>query len=416
MKSILKSIVLILAGAFLAAGLLYGYSVFFKTAGQNFQDETLRFVPVEPGDAVISRISGEVYIIREEQMLTPHAGDSVREGDVIKVVDDSWCQVHFVGKATMNLRSNTLIKIQKLLSSPQDSDIRTELLTGSMIYKVDKLDATDNLEVTAQEKIYRVEGTEFIVEAFSGGSRVAVREGSVAVHQKSGTQEEELLKKVPSGFSFNLLEWNKEKPLPETEELNTEEIRIFEEEAPGMPFRQKEQMVYLEIRTEPAGAQLYVDGRLTGQKTLNGLFPAQGTLKLLARKRGYKDSSMNINLQDIESSLLILNLEALGLRDSLEEESNRLPTETLEQMKVRFEKESADIQSGFARKIEENEKKLQDLNSLSMSLQGEIKNLRSRNTGLAQQKVELESELEQSLEEQKKLRDLLIQIQELSDQ
>ncbi|QEN08584.1 hypothetical protein EXM22_11530 [Oceanispirochaeta crateris] len=416
MKSLVKSFLLVLAGAFFAAGLLYGYSIFFKTAGQDFQDEALRFVPIEPGDAVISRISGEVYIIREEQMIAPKPGDSVREGDVIKVVDDSWCQVHFIGKATMNLRSNTLIKIQKLLSSPQDSDIRTELLTGSMIYKVDKLDATDNLEVTAQEKIYRVEGTEFIVEAYSGGSRVAVREGSVAVLQSGASQDEELLKTVPSGFTLDLMEWNKEKPLPEIEELSQEEIRIFEEEGPSDLLLQKESLVYLEIRTEPSGAQLYLDGRLTGQGTLKGLFPSEGTLRLLARKRGFRDNNLNIKLEDLTSSVLTMKLEVLGITESLEEESKNPPQETLEQIKAKFEKESADLKSGFSRKIEENEQKLQNLNSLSMGLQSDILELRNKNTSLERQKEELAEELEESLSESEKLRALLIQIQELSDQ
>ncbi|MDA3958436.1 FecR domain-containing protein [Oceanispirochaeta sp.] len=427
MKSLVKSLLLIMAGLLLAVGLLYGYSIFFKTAGNEGLEESLRFIPIEPGDAIISRISGDVFIIREELILTPHVGDALREGDVIKVVDESWCQVHFVGKATMSLRSNTLVKIQKLLSSPMDSDIRTELLTGSMIYKVDRLDATDNLEVIAQEKIYRVEGTEFMVEIYSGGSRVAVQEGNVVVLQKSGNQEEKLLKTVPSGFSLDLQGWNKDLPLPEAKELNQEDKRIFEEEGPGLPYRDPATMMYLEIRTAPPGGQIFVDGKLTGQSRLSGLFPAEGNLTILARKRGFSDSSMNVKLQDLKSSLLVLKMNPLGLNESLEAEKTSSRPEKIDEIKSQFEKEISDLNSGFSRKIEENtqenKKLLQDSTNFSMSLQSDIVNLRNKNSALEKKKteqekmrIELEKELENSLSEQQKLRDLLTQIQELSDQ
>ncbi|MBF9017107.1 MULTISPECIES: FecR domain-containing protein [unclassified Oceanispirochaeta] len=414
MKSIVKSILLILAGALVAGGLLYGYSIIIKSAGYSADDEILSFVEIKPGDAVISHISGEVYIIREEKILSPRPGDTVREGDVIKVVDDSWCQVHFVGKATMNLRSNTLLKIQKLLTSTKDIDVRTELLTGSMIYKVDRLSATDNLEVQAQEKIYRVEGTEFYIEAFTdGGSRVSVKEGKVAVLQSKG-EEERLLKTVPGGQSLNLKQWESGTPLPETEDLNSKDIKIFKEESPVLFDMSENSLVYLEITTLPQGAQLYLDGRLNSRGNLTGLFAPDETLNILARKRGYRDMSMKLRPGEQSSSRVILKMEPLGVEESLKEESENPQTETLEELKVRFETESETLTGSFTKQIRESELQLEEMKSLSLSLQNDIRNLKGNNSELSDEKKELESKLEKSFEEQEKLKQLLLQIQELS--
>ena len=296
MKPLVKSLLLIALGILLAVALLYGYSRIFNTPSQ--RDDTLQYIPVQPGDAVISRISGEVYIIREEKMITPRAGDAIREGDVIKVVDNSWCQVHISGKATMNIRSNTLLKVQKLLTGTRDIDIRTELLTGSMIYKVDRLEATDNLEVLAQKKIFRVEGTEFIVEAYSEGSRVAVREGHVAVLLED--EEETPLELLPAGKALDLRGWEESEALPASRELGSRDRRIFEEETPTLRSDDQEQLVYLEIKSEPAGAQIYLDGRLSGRQGLSGLFSPDDELVVLARKRGYQDVSLKDHAEKAE--------------------------------------------------------------------------------------------------------------------
>jgi hypothetical protein len=409
MKSLLKSVLLILSGVIISLGLLYGYSVIFKTAAGDYIEESLRFVPIEPGDAIFSQISGEVFVIREEKILTPKAGDGIREGDVIKVVNDSWCQIHFVGKATMNLRSNTLVKIQRLLSSTKDTDIRTELLTGSMIYKVDKLELSDNLEVIAQEKIYRVEGTEFFVEAFTnGGSSVAVKEGKVAV-LLSGAQDEAFIKSVPPGFSLDLNDWKKGTEPPDLNKLTQEQIRLFEKEGPGLPFVNKEELIYLEIVTEPAGAEVYINGRLTGRGRLSGLFPGDKILKIIVRKRGYEDKNENVTPGKLESSNLLFQLEPLGLDESLKSESMTAWPDPLKEIKARYEKEFQTLSSGFSSKIEETAETIKNLKNLSMNLESDIKGLKRTNS-------DLENQLEKSQEEQKKLRELLIQIQELSEQ
>jgi hypothetical protein len=406
--ALLRSLSLIALGILIAGALLYGYSRLFNTPSQ--KDDSLRYVPVRPGDAVISLISGEVYIIREDKMITPRAGDAVREGDVIKVVDDSWCQVHISGKATMNIRSNTLLKVQRLLTGTRDIDIRTELLTGSMIYKVDRLESTDNLEVLAQRKIYRVEGTEFIVAASSAGSRVAVREGHVAVLLED--QDQSPLELVPAGKSLDLRGWEDGTPLPESGEIGLRDRRIFEEETPNLGSYEQE-LVYLEISSEPEGAQIYLDGRLSGRRGLSGLFSADEELVVLARKRGYQDVSLKITPRNLRSSRIVLKLFPLSLEDSLKNEADRDPETSMEELQARFE-EAEDLNSSFRDQIRQSETRLEELNNLSRTLKRDLDNMEGDNSSLRQEKKKLEKELEASIQEQEKLRNLLIEIQKLS--
>ncbi len=408
MKSILKSVLLVASGILISLGLLYGYSVLFKNAALPSSVESLRFVPIEPGDAVISHISGEVYLIREEKMIAPRPGDAVREGDVIKVVDDSWCQIQIVGKATMKLRSNTLVRIQRLLSSGRDTDFRTELLTGSMIYKVDRLEATDNLEVVAQERIFKVEGTEFFIEAFAGGSRVAVTDGKVAVLDRTDPQDEKLIASVTPGNSLDLKE-QKEGTISGTRPISSEEEGIILNEGPFELNRVKEELIYLEITTVPRGADLYINGRLAGKNALDGLYPGAETLQITARKRGYRDSRLDIKPGDLTDPVIILSLTPLSLEESLQSEQEGGWPLSAAGLKADFEREKQNLIDGFSSRIEENQQTINSLNSRSMGLEDSIRKLEKSNT-------QLEKELKQSQEDQKKLRELLIQIQELSGQ
>ncbi len=410
MKSFIKSIALLLIGALGAGGLLLGYSLIVKT----IDSDPLSFVEIEPGDAVISHISGEVYLIREEKMIVPKPGDAVRQGDIIKVVDDSWCQVHFVGKATMSLRSNTLVEIQRLLTNSRDIDVRTELLTGSMLYKVDRLNATDNLEVRAQERIYRVEGTEFYIESHAGaGSRVAVREGTVAVLRSTAGGEEEVLSQVAQGESLDLEGWEPGAAVPEKGSLNTLDREIFKKESLEV-WEEQAELVYLEITTLPEGVQLYQNGRLNRSGRLSGLFDAEVPLTLLARKRGYEDLNLKVIPGELESSKIVLRLEALGLEESLKEEAGNEPEESLEEMKERYDREMEALSEDFSEQIRVSSTRLDELENLSSGLQSEIGRLSGDNSSLSTEKAELEKQLAESLEEQRKLRELLLQIQELS--
>ncbi len=403
MRQAVKSLSFFISGVLLAAGLLYFYSdtLFNRPDSESGTSGPEKIRPAEEGEAVITRISGEVYIIRAEKMIIPLPGDRVQEGDIIKVVDDSLCQVSFAGTASLKIRSNTLVKIRKLLSGNKDADIRTELLTGSMIYKVEELMNSENLQILAQERIYRVEGTEFMVQALPGGRTVvSVLDGMVAVLTLDDNQKETLLKSLEPMEKLELKKDETEIPEVQAFTLNDEEV--FRSESPDDVAVEREDLVYLQILSSPEGAQIYINGRLNGYSEVSGLFLPDTELTILLRKRGYRDESFRLLPGELEDSRLIVEMQPLDWEDTLEEEEALNKTDpAVEEMRLRHQKELTELRTSFTRKLAE--------------AQEQSDSLKKSETFLAQENMNLESELADSREETRKLRELIKQIQELAD-
>ena len=390
-------------GVLLAAGLLYFYSdTLFNSP--NSESDTAgpdKIRPAEEGEAVITRISGEVYIIRSEEMISPLPGDRVWEGDIIKVVDDSLCQVSFAGTASLKIRSNTLVKIRKLLSGNKDADIRTELLTGSMIYKVEELMNSENLQILTQERIYRVEGTEFMVQALPGGRTVvSVLDGKVAVLSLDENQQETFLKSLEPREK---LELNKdESGIPEVQAVTSKDEEVFLMESPDDVAVEREDLVYLQIISRPAGAQIYINGRLNGYSEVSGLFLPDTELTVLLRKRGYEDELFHLLPGELKDPRLVVEMQPLGLEETLNEEEARNNADPIvEEMRLRYENDLAELRSSFTRKLTE--------------AQEQSESLKKSETFLIQENISLETELTESRDEARKLRELIKQIQELAD-
>ena len=403
MKKYLKSFSFFIAGVLLSAGLLYFYAeTLFGSPGDPAEADLPAAVrPAEPGDAVITRISGEVFLIRNDEMIQPLPGDEVQQGDVIKVVDDSLCQVRFAGTASLHIRSNTLVRIRKLLSGSKDADIRTELLTGSMIYKVEELGDSENLQILAQERIYRVEGTEFMVQALSGGrTALSVLGGKVSVLSVDSNSNEVFLKSVEANEKLVLGKGEAE--VPDTQSLGREEQKIFEEESPEEFSVQRDDLIFLEISSRPAGAQIYIDGRLNGRSEASGLFLPDQEITILVRKRGYRDKSQRVIPGELENRRLILELSPLGAEQTLKEETIFTAEESpVDQLKRRHLEELADMRSSFTQKLARAD-------STTASL-------RKSESFLTDENIKLEEELAKSRKESEKLRELIKQIQELAD-
>jgi hypothetical protein len=80
-------------------------------------------------DVFITAITGEVFIIREEKIQTALIGDALFEGDVLKVVDQSYCQIQFADRGSAGLDSNTVMLMKKLVNA-DNFKIRTEVSHG----------------------------------------------------------------------------------------------------------------------------------------------------------------------------------------------------------------------------------------------------------------------------------------------
>ncbi|MBI9097250.1 MAG: hypothetical protein JEY91_02180 [Spirochaetaceae bacterium] len=87
MKQIIRTVMIFLIGLITASIATY---IYFNVTGS--QKEVRKLAPVSLSgseEAFITAISGEVYILRDEEIISAELGEALYAGDILKVVDDS---------------------------------------------------------------------------------------------------------------------------------------------------------------------------------------------------------------------------------------------------------------------------------------------------------------------------------------
>ena len=98
----------------------------------------------------------------------------------------------------------------------------------------------------------------------------------------------------------------------------------------------------------------------------------------------------------------MIEMQPWGWEETLEEEEARNEADPIvEEMRLRYQNELAEMRSSFTRKLTE--------------AQEQSETLKKSETFLTRENMNLESELADSREEARKLRELIKQIQELAD-
>ena len=93
MKQLIRTVLVFLIGMIIAAIGVYFY--FDMTSAPK---ETRKLNPLSltgEEEAFITAISGEVFILRDDSIIEAETGTALYAGDIIKVVDESFCQVQF---------------------------------------------------------------------------------------------------------------------------------------------------------------------------------------------------------------------------------------------------------------------------------------------------------------------------------
>ncbi|PIE04628.1 MAG: hypothetical protein CSA76_03130 [Spirochaetales bacterium] len=398
----MKPLIRILLGLVLGIMLTLGGVILF---GQ-FTPQKKPAAPSLPDSmgAVITHIAGPVFIIRGEESLEVIPGDRVQPGDVIKVTEGAMAQVQLADKGSALLGSDTLVRFIKLTGADRKLELRTEILTGSLSYKVEKLDNSESIIIHADNTEYEITGTEFVLEKRSDGSILIVGEGTV---RASGTtiQNGKVLVKAEQ----QLLVRGTSDPLtPQTgsvmpalpaapESASKENLKRLQEAAPlpAMPFgfSNAPKPVPVEINTTPPDAQIYIDGLKTGTGKFSGILPQGTVIDLRVRRRGFLDFSTKLTAES--PIMLDVVLKPAGIKDTLNQPAGETPA--ADQLKADYERRIAELKESFAGKAAAD------------------KEMRAR---LEMEKTRadvLETELADSKAENQKLIDLIRQIQELAD-
>ena len=424
MKQIIRAIIIFLIGLATASIAAYFY---FDTTDNDREIRKLEPVSLTgKEEAFITAISGEVYILREDIIITAETGEALYAGDIIKVVDDSFCQIQFANVAAARIKSNSIIKIKKLLNIDSSTDIKTEILTGSMLYRVNKLSEGEKLEVKSDDRIYSVRGTTFFIDRNSRGTHLVVDEGLIAVSVKNGTADS--LETSSGSELFTTID-------SETEKLTmiTERSRHILKEAESLNLinidtdKDRNILIKTAVKTIPGDAQIYVNGILAGRGNYSGLFLKEENLTFLIRKRGYMDKVLSVKaISNLEYTVYLEpedpDEKTLENEQNKNAEDNLLSDSTAIIEKLRENLESRNERlSEIGILINELKEKNSELQAEKSSFETKTRKMNSQILELEKQREDLNSEigeltrkLNESTARENKLRELIKQIQEIS--
>ncbi|MGC9312231.1 MAG: PQQ-binding-like beta-propeller repeat protein [Sediminispirochaetaceae bacterium] len=132
--------------------------------------------------AIITFISGDVYIRNSDEWIYAEIGQLLESKDALKVAAGGYCEIQFGDRAVIRLEEDTELALNTIGLEPGKARVGLELVQGSVISRVMKLSSDERYSVKTQSVVCGVRGTEFRVKQVQGADTVlAVQEGTVAV-------------------------------------------------------------------------------------------------------------------------------------------------------------------------------------------------------------------------------------------
>jgi outer membrane protein assembly factor BamB len=133
-------------------------------------------------EAVITFISGDASVLRNDAWLPADIGDKLVRNDTISVEEDSYCEIQIGEKAVVHVEENTTLAMETLLMKEGETDVGIEVVLGSVLFKVEKLTEKEDFRVNTPSSACGVRGTIFMIkESEDEGTLLAVKEGKVAI-------------------------------------------------------------------------------------------------------------------------------------------------------------------------------------------------------------------------------------------
>ncbi len=155
--------------------------------------------------AMVTFFSGEVTVLREGDYESLEIGDLLDQETVLKVGDDSFCEVQFGDMAVVRVQQKTELALSTIFMRLDEKKIGLEMAAGSILCKVGELGKKDSFKVRTATAAFGVRGTEFVVRVTEDRkTRLAVKTGKVAVLPP--TADIEQMKEKVKGKSQELIE------------------------------------------------------------------------------------------------------------------------------------------------------------------------------------------------------------------
>jgi len=133
-------------------------------------------------DALVTFVSGDVYRYADGDWIYLDIGDLLSVDDSVKTDADSSCELQFGDRAVVRIEGDTECKLSTVFLKPGEAKVGINLLTGTVVCKVQKLMGSEKFNVITKSATCGVRGTKFSVKQIEGENSVlAVKEGVVAV-------------------------------------------------------------------------------------------------------------------------------------------------------------------------------------------------------------------------------------------
>jgi hypothetical protein len=336
--------------------------------------------------ALVTFMTGEVYVYRNNEWLYMEIGELLIKDDILKVVENSFCELQFGEEAVIRLQENTVLEMNSIFHSEDATDIELDIMLGTVLCKVDELKEDEKFQVTTATTVLGVRGTEFLVNSSRIQTILAVRKGVVQVVRPQ-VDEEGLL--VAANQQVKIDEKQaavgalSEVTLANKNKLDT--IDLIKKVAV-----RTEELVKVVVQVKPEDARIYLNRELVGLGIYSGIFYAGQELEFKIQKNGYREQVLQIEVEKGEDKIYPIELEVGDLQEEMEISGEEPDSQVLEAQLKAEKKEKQALQQS----LEQKESDINDLNQQVSELKKTENSLRNKVENLQNDKADLEAEVE----------------------
>ena len=125
-----------------------------QTVDEDITSEDLSNLEIpENTQGLVTFISGDAEYLNNGEWEILFIGDLVDSGSTLKVFQGSFCEIQFGDRAIVKLEENTEIILESVLFETENTDIAINIITGSLLCKVDKLLGNESFSVKTNSSV-----------------------------------------------------------------------------------------------------------------------------------------------------------------------------------------------------------------------------------------------------------------------
>ena len=164
------------------------------------KEEIEEVVVLEPvhNEGIISFITGDVFLLKDNEENYAEIGDTIAEHDIIRTGVDGLCEIQIGTTAIISLQENTYFSLSTISLQSEGNRVKAKVISGMAAFKINKLLDKDRFTIDTPTMACGVRGTLFLVKVADDHiTEIAVTEGKVAVVPTVAETLFDLMETVP---------------------------------------------------------------------------------------------------------------------------------------------------------------------------------------------------------------------------